>query len=336
MPLFGPPDVWNLAQKKDVRGLLNALQYPKDDHVRERAANALAQHPGVEVERALVAALWDESSRVQKAVVNSLAYVGNTTAANLLLREVGQEDTARRRTALQGLSGFASQATSQVAQALLAADWKIKGLLAQVLAFAKWQPAPGDPAGIQFFILQDKWSQVVAAGSQALEPLLSALHAGVRQESVLGALGQLGGERALAALLGALDDPIYPVRLAAAKGLQQVGWQPGTDRQAGWYWAALREWESCAQVGAPAVEALIASLGAYDRRSVAHALMKIYTSGMLDDKTRSLILAQREILQQPHADRHSDYEDPPPPGCDIGFAHIDHYQDTGIGVDFPL
>lgn len=43
MPLFGPPNVRQLQDKKDVQGLIKALGYQKDAQVRARAAVALGQ-----------------------------------------------------------------------------------------------------------------------------------------------------------------------------------------------------------------------------------------------------------------------------------------------------
>ena len=41
MPLFGPPNVAKLEAKRDVKGLIQALAYPKDSTVRVAAAEAL-------------------------------------------------------------------------------------------------------------------------------------------------------------------------------------------------------------------------------------------------------------------------------------------------------
>jgi hypothetical protein len=41
MPLFGPPDIEKLTEKKNIRGLITALGYENDSNIREAAAQAL-------------------------------------------------------------------------------------------------------------------------------------------------------------------------------------------------------------------------------------------------------------------------------------------------------
>jgi len=43
MSLLGPPSVSRLAAKKDVKGLIKALQYPKDAAIPVASASALGE-----------------------------------------------------------------------------------------------------------------------------------------------------------------------------------------------------------------------------------------------------------------------------------------------------
>ena len=45
MPLFGPPNIEKLKEKRDVEGLIKALRH-KDAKIRCDAAEALARKPG--------------------------------------------------------------------------------------------------------------------------------------------------------------------------------------------------------------------------------------------------------------------------------------------------
>jgi HEAT repeat protein len=50
------------------------------------------------------------------------------------------------------------------------------------------------------------------------------------------------------------------IRQRAAVALKKIGWQPGHDENAAWYWAIKHEWAKCIEIGEPAVEPLIAEL----------------------------------------------------------------------------
>lgn len=71
------------------------------------------------------------------------------------------------------------------------------------------------------------------------------------------ALGKIGDQRAIEPLLTALKNGVRQ----AADALDQLGWQPGEDETAAWYWLAREQLEQCEQLGEVAVEALIAALG---------------------------------------------------------------------------
>ena len=61
MPLFGPPNIKNLEAKKNIKGLIQALGYQKDDHsrkprqVRIDAADALGRIGDASAGEALMA-----------------------------------------------------------------------------------------------------------------------------------------------------------------------------------------------------------------------------------------------------------------------------------------
>lgn len=67
------------------------------------------------------------------------------------------------------------------------------------------------------------------------------------------------------ALVGALADSIAAVRRQAALALQSAGWHPASDHQQVLLHIALADWEGCVQMGALAVNRLIAAL--HDRQA---------------------------------------------------------------------
>ena len=94
MGLFGPPNVEKLKAKRDVKGLIKALNYKKYSNIRWSAANALGQIGDAQAVEALVAALNDKQWSVQEAavkVLDSLGWqpLGNTQRA---LRAIARKE----------------------------------------------------------------------------------------------------------------------------------------------------------------------------------------------------------------------------------------------------
>ncbi len=80
MGLFGPPNVEALKEKKNVKGLIKALSYPKDFQVRKSAAKALGEIRDSRAVEQLIATLQDEDSKVRKSAAKALASIGEDSA----------------------------------------------------------------------------------------------------------------------------------------------------------------------------------------------------------------------------------------------------------------
>ncbi|MBN1811460.1 MAG: HEAT repeat domain-containing protein, partial [Anaerolineae bacterium] len=121
-----------------------------------------------------------------------------------------------------------------------------------------------------------------------------------------------------------LKDSDKYVREAAARALDNLGWQAGQDEGSVAYWIVRGEWDRCVAIGALAVEPLIDALK-YEkwnvRRAAARALVSMYHSQVLSHAHKARILAHRSIMAQGHRDHTS--------SSDCG-----SHDDTGIGISF--
>ncbi|GEM_PF-4126905 len=77
--------------------------------------------------------------------------------------------------------------------------------------------------------------------------------------------------RAVEPLIAAFKDNSERVRAAAAEALDALAWSPDRSAVGAAYWAAKGEWHECAQIGAPAVEVLIAALAFKDNNERVRA-----------------------------------------------------------------
>jgi hypothetical protein len=136
-----------------------------------------------------------------------------------------------------------------------------------------------------------------------------------------------------------------------------LGWKPQAGAAEAAYWIKLGQHARCVEIGAPAVgplvdalvrgdlaaggileqiggpavEPLIAVLEHPDpptARRAALILVRLYTSGALDERHRQRVLAQRAAIVT-HEDE-ARYVDTPDLRC--GRAHTD----VGVGIEFPL
>jgi len=115
---------------------------------------------------------------------------------------------------------------------------------------------------------------------RAVEPLIAAIRD--RNEyirnSAAYALGKIGDGRAVESLIDALKDKSLDVRRVAAKALDELGWQADRSESGAAYWVIKAEWDKCVEIGAPAVEPLIAALkfpGVDIRNAATEALGEI-------------------------------------------------------------
>jgi HEAT repeat protein len=205
--------------------------------------------------------------------------------------------------------------------------------------------------------------------ARAVEPLVPALkhkHHYMR-ETAARTLGLIGDARAVEPLLTTLTDDNDAVRDAAIGALNNIGWQPDKSEEAAAYWVASRQWDRCAELGAPAVDQLLAALKDKDeqvregaagalgrighpsavepllaavsdksatvRRAVAEGLVSMYRSGKLNDEAAHAVLAQRDSISMRHYDRRPHHDKR---WCDGAF-HKDSRQHRDLAaVEFPL
>ncbi|MDD5017790.1 MAG: HEAT repeat domain-containing protein, partial [Eubacteriales bacterium] len=95
------PDVKELAERRDVEGLIEALHDENDADVRKAAAKALGQTGDVRAVEPLIVALGDMYEDVCKAAVEALGQIGDARAVKSLIAALEDGWTIRYNAAKQ-------------------------------------------------------------------------------------------------------------------------------------------------------------------------------------------------------------------------------------------
>ena len=166
MPLFELPNVEKLKAKGDIKGLIEALGYTKDESVRKVAAEALGEIGDAQAVGPLIAVL-NEGSIVREVVVEALGKIGDPQAVDPIIAALKDNDEHVRKVAAVALIKIGDpRAMGPLAVALRSEGWDVRGSAAEALAKV------GDPQIIKPLIaaLMDENGQVNGRKILAYQP----------------------------------------------------------------------------------------------------------------------------------------------------------------------
>jgi HEAT repeat protein len=252
--------------------LLLALDEP-DNAVRTGSSTALAQIIYVR-----------EDAGLCRQVVAPLTDCLDDSSPTIRLNAVHALNEAAR--VLAADRGLKAKLTARLAERLYDIDEKVR----QEAAFGLAQLADVGALNPLIASLKDPQGGVRSNAARGLGrigdvkavlPLLVAAYSdpleSVRQQARAALLAV--GAPARRPLVAALRDNRMEIRMTAAEMLDGLGWQPADDERGVAYWIARGQYARCAEVGLPAVDALLTLLrGPLDDAAaqvVAEALIKI-------------------------------------------------------------
>jgi len=214
MSIFGPPDISELENARDVSGLIKALRH-QEPYTREKAAIALGRIRDARAVDPLCTALEDGDSDVRRGAANALIWFGESAGETLgeiaaravepLAKALGDPEPVVRWMAAKALGAFGDRrcldSLLERLQALPKDAWSSREDIARAL-----ENVPD---------------------SRALEPLLAELETKNRNAPI--ALARIGGDRVRRALMEILENrEIFEggeikFREAAVTGLAMLG-----------------------------------------------------------------------------------------------------------------
>lgn len=285
MPLFGPPDIEKLKARRDVQGLIKALSYQKDSNkdtplrTRSEAARALGDIGDPAAIPALIAALQDCALDVPYAAKGALAKFGKA-AVGPLAGALRHENYKVREAAVEALEKFGPpMPVDLLITALQDSHKDVRRATIEALARNR-DPRAAEPVAA---LLKDPEAAVRGwvifhlpkfdtAGIRLLIPVLKDPE---NRQAVAKAL-ELAKIVDVDPFVAALKEEDEFINQVAKRVLDRcTWWEPSSVDEKAWVWAARGDWQSCARLGKPAVEALIHALVYGDsaaRPAIAQAL----------------------------------------------------------------
>jgi HEAT repeat protein len=217
-------NVEEMREKRDVKGLITALESAKDPRVRIHAARALGALQDKSAGASLVQALKDEESEVRYEAAAALGKIKSAHAAEHLVQALKDEERDVRASVVEALTSIGKPAEEPLVQALNDNDSAIRMGAAEALGKLGWQPG-NDTERVQYILAKRDWDELTTVGETAAELLIQALEDNdwAVRKSAAEALGTIGDARAVEPLIRALHDEYWNVNRAAEKTLSMIG-----------------------------------------------------------------------------------------------------------------
>jgi HEAT repeat protein len=293
MGLFGPPNIEKMKAKRDVDGLIKALQYKikstdfKETWVRQDAAKALGEIGESSAVLPLIAALNHRDNGVRWEAALGLGKIGDARAVEPLIAALKDSGLCIAAAVALGRIGSA-HAVEPLISVLGDKDAKVRVAAAEALGKI------GDTRAVEPLIaaLEDKDFEVRKAVVEALgkigdlravEPLLACAYPWSSErfeqrqlrEAAQKILDQVCRDD-VKPLIAALRSDSSGARNMAVTMLDKQGSEILSGEDKAWYLAAKEDWEHCAALGRIALEPLrTALLLRWEGRGAAKALAEI-------------------------------------------------------------
>ncbi len=259
MLLFGPPNIGKLKSKKNVLGLIKALEYPKRQKIRAQAAEALGDLGDPQAVEPLLARLANEDLQDAASLVSALGKLRDPRAIPVLIGRIKKEGVTGGTQELSALLLIGDPAVPHLLE-LLAETSKETRQALRVIEILEKIGSPSTFRGMKDFL---------SLKTPNLIPHL------------VDTFVKMGNDQTIPLLVSLLEQgPAEPWAAHVVEGLLQLGWQPESDLEKTAKYLAHRDWKKLAELGTFAVEFVIPLL----RNSRAEIILQaVETLGKISD-----------------------------------------------------
>ncbi|BAI61846.1 hypothetical protein MCP_1774 [Methanocella paludicola SANAE] len=171
---LGKPDVNKLESRRDINGLVKALDYKNDTIVRQNAIKALAKIGGDSVVGSILTAFNDRDAQVRCEAARAFKTIRNSRAIDPLKKLLRDEEPS------------------------------VRACAAETLKSMNWIPG-NDELSARFYIVISDWDKCADLGAIAVDPLMSVLNNldkdDLRRVNIIKALGKTGNAYAIESVI---------------------------------------------------------------------------------------------------------------------------------------
>jgi HEAT repeat protein len=214
---LGKPDIKKMEKEKDIKGLIRAMGYDNDEHIRKEAAFALGK---ITDSQSPIYTIRNENTKSEEE--------SDVLTVEELITSLKDNDWGIRMNAAKTLVEIGEPAVENLINSLEDNDWQVRWYATEILGEI------GDTRGIIPLInlLNDKNNGVksnssialIKIGKPCVEILIDNLNSKEEQikEHVAEILGEIGDVRGIEPLKKLLNDENDDVRRAAEVSLEKI------------------------------------------------------------------------------------------------------------------
>lgn len=195
-----PPNVKEMHQKRDIKGLLRALSYKKDRWLRIKAADALGDIGDTRSIKSLIGTLQNDTEEgVRSSAISALGHFKDQRVLDAIVLALQNDTNSRvRSSAISALADFKDQRALDAIGLAIEKDTQKKVRICAAKILAGYQ----DQRAIGPLIDAGKWELIPQIGEPAVEPLIECLRLSYssRLTGAAKTLGLIGSKRSIKAV----------------------------------------------------------------------------------------------------------------------------------------
>jgi len=287
MALFGKPNIKRLKDRRDIGGLLKALDYKKDDNIRSQAAEALGSLREKSAVEPLLNLLEHESFKNSDAIISSLGKIGDDRAVAPLIQRIRRQKAISSPDELTALQDIGLPSVQSLLNLLAEKTTDTKDAVAVIHLLEK------------------------IGGNESTDGLLNLLspaHAGLIP-SLSEVVGRLAQKKAIPVLVSALKaGPGETWAAHIVSALRRLEWIPTDIDEEAALAVSARDWTRLLEIGEPAAELILPLLQKGRSSEIVRAVALLgdigkeqfveQTAALLDDRRPDVVAAAARALGQ--------------------------------------
>jgi HEAT repeat protein len=266
---------------RTVEPLIAALKHDNSD-IRKEAAETLGKIGDSQAVKPLIAVLSDRNRSVREAAVEALVKIGSLHTIGPLVDALKDRDSDVREAAAEILGKTSNPALEPLIVALWDGNWEVREEAAKALGRLRDSRAVNSLIAVLKYedsgVRQKTAEDLGKITSPMAGPFVAPLTQNIRfRIEVIKALGQIGDERAIPALVRELQ--CWDTAQAATDALERLNWSPQSAEDKVHFLVAKRDGNTLRQIWEQTKQVLLKDMKSDEDKIVKNALYAFIAVG---------------------------------------------------------